>query len=442
MANFTGQPISGSYYRVLQIDSGSIQDGLGNFITSATIGSLTGSFSGSLDGIATSASYIESASYALSSSNALSASYVESSSYALTSSYSETSSYAESSSYSQTASYVENAVSSSYTLTASYAENTGIPIDTGSFVTTSSFDNYTGSISSQFAGTSSYALTASYAENVGSSSLTTGILTNVTVGALTSGTNLPVGTSLESIFQQMLVTYIPPTLSGLAMRNGGSTISTAARDVNDSFIVNTASFSATADNPTGIFPLSSSWTSSGADIGTQIYYFGDNVLSNSNILSVGSNYTINKSTTAGSVSFIVNGRRSDNGAAISATSTSVPFRFRNYFAASSTVITDNSTAQTVINTGLITSALDTDKAWNVTCTSANNVAGNFTYIIYPSSYGTLSGIIQNGALPVLTAFTDLGNFNITTAYGVSLSVKIYKSNSDQAFSPGTTLAIT
>ncbi len=47
MANFTGQPISSSYQRVLQIDSNIIQDGLGNTVN-ATINSLTGSFSGIL----------------------------------------------------------------------------------------------------------------------------------------------------------------------------------------------------------------------------------------------------------------------------------------------------------------------------------------------------------------------------------------------------------
>ena len=57
MANFTGQFISQSYQRILQIDGGVIQNGTGSAITNATIGSLSGSFSGSLAGIATSASY-------------------------------------------------------------------------------------------------------------------------------------------------------------------------------------------------------------------------------------------------------------------------------------------------------------------------------------------------------------------------------------------------
>jgi len=43
----------------------------------------------------------------------------------------------------------------------------GSPVDTSIFITTSSFNSYTGSSSSQFAGTASYATTASYAMNGG-----------------------------------------------------------------------------------------------------------------------------------------------------------------------------------------------------------------------------------------------------------------------------------
>jgi hypothetical protein len=55
--------------------------------------------------------------------------------------------------------------SSSYALTASYAMNGGGGgnVNTSSLVTTASFNQYTSSVTSQFAGTSSFALTASYA---------------------------------------------------------------------------------------------------------------------------------------------------------------------------------------------------------------------------------------------------------------------------------------
>ena len=63
MANFTNTEIKDTYQRVLQIDGGVIQNGLGQTVN-ASITSLTGSFSGSLEGTA---------SYALTASHALNA---------------------------------------------------------------------------------------------------------------------------------------------------------------------------------------------------------------------------------------------------------------------------------------------------------------------------------------------------------------------------------
>ena len=322
---------------------------------------------------------------------------------------------------------------------------TGVLTDSGSLYLTGSLNasqGFTGSLqgTASYATNATNAISASFTTTASNTILQNQILTNQTVGALTSGTTLSTGTGLESILRTMLVTYIPPTLSSLVMRNGGSSISTAARDVGDSFTVNTASFSAAADNPTSIFPISSSWTGSGADAGTQTFYFGDNVLSSSNVRSIGGSYVINKATTNGTVTFTVNGRRSDTGSAISGTTTSISFQWRNYLSASPTTPTDDATAQTVVNAS-VTTALDTDRAWTATCTAANNILGNFTYVIYPASYGNLSNIIQNGALSVLTAFTNLGDFTVTNAFGASILVRIYKSNSDKAFASGTTLAI-
>jgi len=290
--------------------------------------------------------------------------------------------------------------------------------------------------------TASYATTASFALNGGgSATLGSNLTSNVTVGALTP-TTYAAGTSLETIFRAMLITYIPPTLTSLTIRNGGSTISIADRDVGNSFVFNTASFSATADNPTSIFPLSSSFTASGADVGTITQYFGDNVLSTTNVRSVGANYTVNRATIEGSVTFTVRGRRSDTLAFITNATTSISFRWRNYLAASATIITNNATAQTVINTGLVQADLNTGKAWDPVCTVANDTVGNYTYILYPASYGDLTDIKQNGALSVLNAFTKLGDYTITNAYGASISVRVYKSNSDKAFASGVELNIT
>ena len=272
------------------------------------------------------------------------------------------------------------------------------------------------------------------------SNISNTINTNIVVGGVSSGTNFPAGTSIESIITQMLVTYIPPSLSSLGLKSGGSSVPTTARDVGASFTIDTASFTAGLDSPAGLYAVSSSFTASGADGGTINYYFGDSVLVGTNNLSIGGTYTITRNT-AGSVTFTVNARRPDTFAAINATTTSFSFQFRNYLAASTTVITSNSDAQSVIDNDAVVQQLDTDKAWTTTCTAANDTLGKFTYIIYPASYGDLSTVIQNGALPVLTAFTKLGDFTITNTNSVSTTVRVYKSNADKAFASGVTLAI-
>ena len=315
---------------------------------------------------------------------------------------------------------------------------------TGSYSITGSL--IANSITSSLFGTSSFAVTAS------NTILQSSLLANQNVGGVTSGTTFQSGSSLETILRTILITYIPPTLSSLAVRNGGSTISTAARDVGNSFTINSASFSATADNPTSIFPLSASFTVSNADIGTITHFFGNNVLSTSNVLSIGNSYTINRATTAGSVTFTVNGRRSDTNALITGASTSISFLWRNYLRASSINIIDNASAQIVVNSAGGNDVLDSDRAWNTTGTAATNTNGNYTYIIYPASYGNLTQVILNGATPAINAFgrndggvsdgLPIGDFTITNTYGATVTVRVYKTNSPGVFSPTDTLAIT
>ena len=279
----------------------------------------------------------------------------------------------------------------------------------------------------------SYAVTSSYAE------LTQVLNANQNVGGISSGDSFTQGSSIEALLRSMLIAYIEPVISSLIIRLDGTTRSTAARDVGESFTCNTSSFSATLDSPDGNYPVSASITASGADIGTQ-QIFLSNTLAASNALGLGSTLTINRASSAGSVSFTVN-TKSQTTADTQSTSTSFSFLYRNYLAASSTIISDNSTAQTVINSGTVTNTLDTNISWTATCDSNNADITKYTYIIYPASYGDLSNVIQNGALPVLTAFTKTGDFTISNAFASSTSFRVYQSNQPGAFASGTTLTI-
>lgn len=278
-------------------------------------------------------------------------------------------------------------------------------------------------------------------KQVVTASLQAAITPNQVVGGASSNTPFAIGTSLEYVLKTMLVNYIAPTLTSLVVRNGSTAISTAIREVGASFTVNTASFSATADSPNGIYPLSASFTASGADIGPVTYYFGNTGLGTTNTLPIGSSNTYTR-ITSGSITFTVNGRRADTLAAITPATTAMAFQWKVYLGASSTNITDDASAQTVVNTAA-TSSLSATKAWTATCTAANDTLGNYTYIIYPQVFGdTLLNVIQDGAQTVFTSFVKLGVYNVTNTYSVTIPYVVYKSDTPKAYASGVKLTIT
>ena len=271
----------------------------------------------------------------------------------------------------------------------------------------------------------------------GDSNLVLELISNQTVGGVTSGDTFAAGDSIESVLRSILITYIEPVLSNFLIKLNGSTVSTAARDVGNSFTMNTAYFDATADDPDGNFPVSASFTASNADIGLQEIYLSDS-LSSTNNLGLGQTLTINR-TSAGTVTFRVN-TESETTADTQTITTSVPFYWRNYLAASATDIINNATAQNIVNSETVDNTLDTNRAWTATCTSDNHDTNKYTYIIYPASYGDLTEVTQNGSLPSLTAFTKQTDRTIDNGYA-GTTFRIYKSNQPGAFDAGVVLTI-
>jgi hypothetical protein len=195
------------------------------------------------------------------------------------------------------------------------------------------------------------------------------------------------------------------------------------------------------DSPDGNYPVSASITGSGADSGLFQAYFS-NTLSGTNAFGLGSTLTINRATTSGNVTFIVN-TKSQTTADTQSTNTGFAFYWRNYLAASTVEITagDDTEAQSVIDSDVVTSTLTTSKSWTATCDANNDDPNKWTYIIYPASYGLLSTISQDGDLNVITAFDVLGDFTVDNLYGSSNTFKVYKSKAKGAFGLGVTLTI-
>ena len=64
-------------------------------------------------------------------------------------------------------------------------------------------------------------------------------------------------------------------------------------------------------------------------------------------------------------------------------------------------------------------------------------AGNYTYYVYSSNAGNLTGVIMDGAAPVLGAFTNQGTLTGTNTYGATVSYIVYRSNATNAFTNNT-----
>ena len=322
----------------------------------------------------------------------------------------------------------------------------GGSVDTGSLMTTASVALNTITFTKGDGTTFPITVDTGSGGSGGSADLTQELTANLTVGGITSGDSFASGSSMEQLLRDMLITYQEPTLGALSIRNGGSAINTTIYDVGASFTCDDATFTAGVDSPNGDYPQSASLSCTGADIGS-FSEDGPNDVQASNTITFSTTRTISIASNSGTVSFTVT-TDSRNSGDTQSRNKDFYFRWRNYLAASSTIINSDSTLQSVLDNDLVQSPLDTNRSWTATCGAANNTEGNYTYIIYPASYGNLSNIIQNGATPVLEAFGDgvnsgvpVGDFTADNSLGSSRSWRVYKSNADQAFGNGTTLAI-
>jgi len=279
-----------------------------------------------------------------------------------------------------------------------------------------------GSFTGSLAGTASYATTASFAMNGGgggTATLASSLLTNVTVGGLTSGTSYAIGTTLESIFRTMLITYIAPTISEFTLKNGANTVffSTDYIEVSSSLTFNTASFTATADNPNGRFAYSASFTASGASTGDFNYYFGNNILGTSNNLGLGSSRVINRSS-EGTITFTLRTRNPQTDAVISRTANLI--HIYPYFYGMSA--TNYSSSGDLVNDGSITKLVTGQNSQTLLITGSNQ----FIHFAYPSSYGNLTSIKDGNDFDVITAFTKYTRTqNGASGYWTGVSYNIY-----------------
>lgn len=254
------------------------------------------------------------------------------------------------------------------------------------------------------------------------------------------------GTSIEAILRDMLEKYNITTITLNAVKaayqnTDGSYPATANKSSfdtlevgqgvkSDGFSFSIGDISQTSDNSV-LFQIDGTTVVSGvSETGSPATY-------TANTLDPG---------TVGTKQYVV--KATDNGSGTDYPiqgSKSVTWRYLARLGTATTdTIADDDAAQTLYDTGLteMDSDLNSGSTWAAYTDSNSNSQSNYTYIIFPATWGDLQGIVQDNSLPVLGAFTDLGDFTIDNQYGVSISYSFYVSNQTGAFEDNTKLDIT
>ena len=113
----------------------------------------------------------------------------------------------------------------------------------------------------------------------------------------------------------------------------------------------------------------------------------------------------------------------------------------NFFGGSTSGVTNNTEAQALISS-LTQLNLDTNKTMQWTTDDKNSNTSQYTYIAYPSSYGHLSTMTQNGAIDIKAAFIELGSYVYTNSQDVNVNMYIYKSTIPGAYVSGSIIRTT
>ena len=165
------------------------------------------------------------------------------------------------------------------------------------------------------------------------------------------------------------------------------------------------------------------------DLGSILPFDGQNS-NTTNITGITSNRSITQNLYADKKGLLINGEKVINatGEDKSYKSVSVTFKhnlFRGY------VTNPTPTGEQV---PALTGELVTSRAKTVS--GVTTTAGQYYVYAYPQALGNLTSIIQNGSIPVLSAFNKT-NVTYTNAAGLSITLNVYTSANDGAFTNAT-----
>ena len=165
------------------------------------------------------------------------------------------------------------------------------------------------------------------------------------------------------------------------------------------------------------------------DLGSILPFDGQNS-NTTNITGITSNRSITQNLYADKKGLLINGEKVVNATGEDKSYKSVSVTFKhNLFRGYVTNPTPTGEQVPALTGELVSSVAKTVSGITTT-------AGQYYVYAYPQSLGNLTSIIQNGSIPVLSAFNKT-NVTYTNAAGLSITLNVYTSANDGAFTNAT-----
>ena len=165
------------------------------------------------------------------------------------------------------------------------------------------------------------------------------------------------------------------------------------------------------------------------DLGTTLPFDGQNS-STINITGITSNRSITQNLYADKKGLLINGEKVVNATGEDKSYKSMTVTFKHMLFRGS-VTSPTPTGEQV---SALAGELVTSRAKTVSGVTAT--AGQYYVYAYPQALGDLTSIIQNGSIPVLSAFNKT-NVTYTNTAGLSITLNVYTSANDGAFTNAT-----
>ena len=165
------------------------------------------------------------------------------------------------------------------------------------------------------------------------------------------------------------------------------------------------------------------------DLGSTLPFDGQNS-NTTNITGITSNRSITQNLYADKKGLLINGEKVVNATGEDKSYKSMTVTFKhNLFKGSVTNPTPTGEQVSALTGELVTSRAKT-------VPGVTTIAGQYYVYAYPQALGNLTSIIQNGSIPVLSAFNKT-NVTYINAAGLSITLNVYTSANDGAFTNAT-----